>query len=164
MENIFTPLKSLGGYHLVAWGSLLGAELYQVGMLCRWRTSVADYYQQSFVMTKLCYLHLPRPQFTTLQKRVFPVYFNIQTGLVIATALTYPSGSVLGLADNIPDAVILGVTFGLSVLNKFVFGPRTSRAMVERAHQGMLPSELTLDTHLPHFVTEANTSRNTRWK
>ncbi|KAE8440914.1 hypothetical protein EG329_006335 [Mollisiaceae sp. DMI_Dod_QoI] len=118
MESILTPLTSLGSYHLIAWGSLLGTELYQ-----------------SFVMTKLCYIHLPRPQFTTLQKRVFPVYFNIQTGLVVATALTYPPGSVLSLATNIPDAVLLGVIFGLSLLNKFVYGPRTSQVMVERAHQ-----------------------------
>lgn len=83
---------------------------------------------------------------------------------MIATALTYPPGSVLGLADNIPDATILGVTFGLSVLNNFVFGPRTSRAMVERVHQGIIPSELTLDTHLPHFVTNTDTFRNPRWK
>ncbi|KAN0102118.1 protein of unknown function (DUF4149) domain containing protein [Hyaloscypha variabilis] len=118
MGSILTPLTSLGSYHLIAWGSLLGTELYQ-----------------SFVMTKLCYIHLPRPQFTILQKRVFPVYFNIQTGLVVTTALTYPPGSVLGLAKNIPDVGLLGVIFGLSLLNKFVYGPRTSQAMVERAHQ-----------------------------
>ncbi|KAF4630987.1 hypothetical protein G7Y89_g7147 [Cudoniella acicularis] len=117
-DDIVAPLTSLGSYHLFAWGSLVGTELYQ-----------------SFVMTKLCYLHLPRPQFTTLQRRVFPVYFSLQTGLVAATALTYPSGSILGLADNVVDATILGVTLGLSVLNAFVFGPRTSQAMVERAHQ-----------------------------
>ncbi|KAE9374120.1 hypothetical protein N431DRAFT_481418 [Stipitochalara longipes BDJ] len=118
MGSILTPLTSLGSYHLVAWGSLLGTEIYQ-----------------SFVITKLCYNHLPRPQFTMLQKRVFPVYFNIQTGLVAAAALTYPPESVLGLAKNIPDTILLGVTFGLSLLNKFVYGPRTSQAMVEKAHQ-----------------------------
>jgi len=139
MGSILTPLTSLGSYHLIAWGSLLGTELYQVRMLSCWRAPVTDHCQQSFVMTKLCYIHLPRPQFTILQKRVFPVYFNIQTGLVVATALTYPPGSVLGLAKNIPDVGLLGVIFGLSLLNKFVYGPRTSQAMVERAHQGIFP-------------------------
>ncbi|KAH6681754.1 hypothetical protein B0J14DRAFT_222197 [Halenospora varia] len=118
MASFLESLTHRGGYHLIAWGSLLGTELYQ-----------------SFVMTKLCYIHLPRPQFTTLQKRVFPVYFNIQTGLVLATVLTYPSGSMLGLINNVADVVILGATFGLSVLNMFVFGPRTSKAMVDRIHQ-----------------------------
>ncbi|KAH8663616.1 hypothetical protein BGZ60DRAFT_432753 [Tricladium varicosporioides] len=128
MAEFLKSLTYLGSYHLIAWGSLLGTELYQ-----------------SFVMTKLCYVHLPRPQFTTLQKRVFPVYFNIQTGLALATALTYPSGSVVGLIDNTTDVIILGVTFGLSVLNMFVYGPRTSKAMVERVHQetrdGVKPTE-----------------------
>ena len=50
--------------------------------------------------------------------------------------LTYPSGSIVGLASNIADATVLGVILGLSVLNAFSFGPRTSRAMVEKNHQG----------------------------
>lgn len=100
------------------------------------------------MMTKLCYIHLPRPQFTTLQKRVFPVYFNIQTGLVLAAVLTYPSGSMLGLINNVADVVILGATFGLSVLNMFVFGPRTSKAMVDRIHQGKRLSMVYFNTCL----------------
>jgi hypothetical protein len=91
-------------------------------------------------MTKLCYIHLPYPQFTTLQKRIFPIYFTLQTTLVAATVVTYPSGSLLALAANRGDAVILGVTFGVSMLNLFVFGPRTSELMVEKSHQGTMIS------------------------
>lgn len=87
-------------------------------------------------MTKLCYVHLPRAQFTSLQKRVFPVYFALQTTLTAATAVTYPSGSLLALVENRVDAAVIGVTLGLSTLNWLVFGPKTSEFMVKRAHQG----------------------------
>jgi hypothetical protein len=87
-------------------------------------------------MTKLCYIYLPRPQFTSLQKRIFPVYFALQTTLVAATAVSYPSGSLLALVENKIDAAIFGVILGISTLNWFVFGPRISQLMVERTHQG----------------------------
>lgn len=87
-------------------------------------------------MTKVCYLYLPRPQFTTLQKRVFPIYFGIETALAVATAVTYPSGSISALAANRVDLALLGVTLGMSVLNLLVYGPKTTEAMVQRSHQG----------------------------
>ncbi|KAL2050415.1 hypothetical protein ABVK25_009249 [Lepraria finkii] len=55
------------------YGTLPGTELYQ-----------------SFVMTKICYDALPMPAFTTLQKRVFPVYFRLQSLLFLLTAATHP--------------------------------------------------------------------------
>ena len=48
-------------------------------------------------MTKVAYLALPTSAFTTLQKKVFPVYFQLQSLLLVATALTYPPTSVLAL-------------------------------------------------------------------
>ena len=89
-------------------------------------------------MTKVCYMCLPRPQFSSLQKRIFPVYFGLQTALVAVTAITYPSGSLVALGQNKLDATVLSLTLGISVLNLLVFGPRTSQAMVERAHQGSI--------------------------
>jgi hypothetical protein len=90
-------------------------------------------------MTKLCYLYLPRPQFTSLQKRIFPVYFTLQTTLTAATVVTYPSGSLLALVENRFDAATLGTTLGITILNWLVFGPRTSQIMVKRIHQGRIP-------------------------
>lgn len=95
---------------------------------------------QSFVMTKVCYLYLPRPQFTSLQKKVFPLYFGIQTALSVATAVTYPGGSIPALLTNRTDVVLLAITVAMSLLNLVVYGPRTTEAMVQRSHQGMQPA------------------------
>jgi hypothetical protein len=84
----------------------------------------------------VCYLYLPRPQFTTLQKRVFPIYFSIETALAVATALTYPPGSAFALPSNRVDLSLLALTLGMSVLNLFTYGPKTIKAMVQRSHQG----------------------------
>ncbi len=88
-------------------------------------------------MTKLCFLYLPRPQFTSLQKKVFPVYFSLQVGLVALTAVTYPPWSLFSLVQHghwsawvplVANAVMAG-------LNAWVYGPKTQNIMVERIHQ-----------------------------
>jgi hypothetical protein len=111
----------LAPIHLLTYSTLLGTSLYQ-----------------TFVITKVAYEALPRSAFTTLQKRLFPIYFRSQSLLLVLTAVTNPvffrvareSGRIRG--DWIPFA-IAGVTAGL---NFMVYGPRTKRAMVERVHQG----------------------------
>ncbi|KAI9676072.1 MAG: hypothetical protein M1817_000815 [Caeruleum heppii] len=118
MMSILSALASPGNYHLLAYGSLLGMELYQ-----------------SFVMTKICYLALPMPQFTTLQKRVFPVYFRMQVLLIALVAVTHPPGSLISLVRRWYDAVPLAFTMGMAVLNLITFGPRTQQAMIDRIHQ-----------------------------
>lgn len=89
-------------------------------------------------MTKLCFQHLPMPQFTTLQKRVFPVYFSLQFGLVLLTTATYPPRSLVSLAQGQSwgDCVALGLNAAMAGLNMFVYGPRTQKVMVEKIHQG----------------------------
>jgi Domain of unknown function (DUF4149) len=95
---------------------------------------------QSFFMTKICFRALPMPQFTTLQKRVFPVYFSLQLGLVLLTAVTYPPRSLLSLVQHghWTEHVPLTLNITMAVLNAFVYGPRTQTVMIERAHQGTL--------------------------
>lgn len=143
MTPFWTPLTTMSSYHLLMWGSLLGTELYQVfcflkaGLLAS-SFLLSTYPVQSFLMTKLCYLYLPRPQFTSLQKRIFPVYFALQTTLTAATVVTYPSGSLFALIENKLDAATLGTTLGITLLNWLVFGPRTSQSMVKRTHQGTI--------------------------
>ena len=87
-------------------------------------------------MTKVCFQALPMPQFTTLQKRVFPIYFRLQVGLVALTAATHPPMSLISLVDCWQDYVPLAVALGVSTLNVLVYGPKTQEVMVERIHQG----------------------------
>jgi hypothetical protein len=91
---------------------------------------------QTFIMTKVSYNALPMAMFTTLQKRAFPAYFRTQTLLVIATALTFPPGSLIGLSERWQNWVPLLVNMTCAMLNTTVFGPRTKHATIARRHQG----------------------------
>ena len=91
---------------------------------------------QSFVMTKVCFQALPMAQFTTLQKKVFPLYFKLQVGLLSAVILTHPRMSLVSLSGRWQDFVPLGTALAVSVLNLTVYGPRSEAVMVERSHQG----------------------------
>ncbi|KAF2969763.1 hypothetical protein GQX73_g3798 [Xylaria multiplex] len=112
------PRSLLAPLHLLSFSTLLGAQLYQ-----------------SFLITKICFVSLPRSAFTTLQKRLFPVYFRTQSLLLILTAVTIPRQGPFTLIANkvawIPFAVA-GVT---ATLNWWVYGPRTRQIMIERIHQ-----------------------------
>ena len=91
---------------------------------------------KSFVMTKVCYNALPMSAFTTLQKRVFPVYFRGQTLLLVLTALTHPPSGPLSLASSLWDMLPLAFGGAMAAWNLLVWGPRAQTAMVERIHQG----------------------------
>ncbi|ERF73282.1 hypothetical protein EPUS_03114 [Endocarpon pusillum Z07020] len=88
-------------------------------------------------MTKLCFRYLPRPQFTNLNKHVFPVYFSLQLGLVLLTAATYPPQSLLSLVrqGHWSEYMPLALNVLMAALNAGVYGPRTLKLMVERTHQ-----------------------------
>ncbi|RYP56975.1 hypothetical protein DL770_010791 [Monosporascus sp. CRB-9-2] len=114
------PLASLlGPLHLITYSTLLGTELYQ-----------------TFVNTKVCYKALPRTAFTTLQKRVFPVYFRGQILLLLLTAVTVPASGPFSLVANEANWIPFAVAGTTALLNLIVYGPRTQRIMVERIHQG----------------------------
>jgi hypothetical protein len=105
--------------HLLAYSTLLGTELYQ-----------------SFVMTKVTFQALPRSAFTTLQKRVFPIYFRGQALLLLLVIATRPPYGPVSLIEQKQDWIpfaIAGVTAGLNLL---VYGPQTQSLMVQRVHQG----------------------------
>ncbi|KAI0549606.1 hypothetical protein F4679DRAFT_584322 [Xylaria curta] len=129
------PRSFLAPLHLLSFSTLLGTQLYQ-----------------TFVVTKICYVSLPRSAFTTLQKfynvkleittneflctqRLFPIYFSGQSMLLLLTIVTIPPHGPLTLVANkvawIPFA-IAGVT---AALNLLVYGPRTKQLMIERIHQ-----------------------------
>jgi Domain of unknown function (DUF4149) len=88
-------------------------------------------------MTGISFRALPMAQFTTLQKRVFPVYFRLQVGLTALTIATFPAN---GLLDLIRSGwwswAPLAVNLGIALLNQHVYGPRTIAWLVRRIHQG----------------------------
>lgn len=88
-------------------------------------------------MTKLCYRHLPRPQFTNLNKRVFPVYFSLQLGLILLTTATYPPVSLVSLIQqgHWTEYVPLALNVAMAALNAGVYGPRTMKGMIDKIHQ-----------------------------
>ncbi|KAL8978334.1 MAG: hypothetical protein Q9177_006428, partial [Variospora cf. flavescens] len=89
----------------------------------------------TFVMTKVCYHALPMSAFTTLQKRVFPLYFRLQSLLLLLTAVTHPPHGPLSLATSFGDLAPMVLGGAMAGLNLLVWGPRTQDAMIERIHQ-----------------------------
>ena len=124
-------------YHILSYGSFLGATLFQ-----------------SFIGGVVAFKVLPRAQFSTLQKATFPVFFALQSVLGLALLFTYPGEKLLGvgnqtLRENVgfsgllvdsnrwPIFVPLATIFVTSVHNALVIGPATTKTMKERHHQGM---------------------------
>ena len=118
-QSFLSTLINLAPYHLLGFSALLGTEIYQ-----------------TFFMTKVCYQALPISAFTTLQKKVFPLYFSLQGFLVAFTIATYPPYGIASLSNSLVDLSLLSFTGVMSLLNIFLYGPRTTSAMVERIHQG----------------------------
>ncbi|MCJ1467857.1 hypothetical protein MMC07_006482 [Pseudocyphellaria aurata] len=117
--SALAPFASAAPYHLLVYGTLIGTELYQ-----------------SFVMTKICYQVLPISAFTTLQKKVFPAYFRIQTLLIFLTAVTHVPSGPFSLVTSTGDIIPLAFAGGMALLNLTIYGPKTQEAMIERIHQG----------------------------
>lgn len=123
-------------YHILSYGSFLGATLFQ-----------------SFIGGVVAFKVLPRPQFSTLQKHTFPVFFALQSVLGLALMVTYPGEKLLGIGneyvrENVGFSGLLAegnrwsvfaplaTIFLTSVLNSLVLGPATTKTMKERHHQG----------------------------
>jgi Domain of unknown function (DUF4149) len=136
-------LLSLTPYYILSYGTLLGTEVFQ-----------------SFIAGVQAYRVLPRPQFSTLQSAIFPIYFSMQTALPILLALTFPgsahgtqissttsttswgvSRTVGGLAGVFEPmnrwAVLtpLATIFVTSLVNLVYVGPTTIKVMRDRKHQ-----------------------------
>jgi hypothetical protein len=89
---------------------------------------------------------LPRPQFSTLQKHTFPVYFTLQTLAPLAMLITYPSGysrlipyfasspTVQTTTDNL-TMWLISTMFVTAVSNLLYVGPKTTEIMRLRKHQ-----------------------------
>jgi len=118
--------KSPAPYHIISYGTLLGTQFFQ-----------------SFVGGIISYQALPRPQFSQLQQKIFPVYFGLQTALPAFLALTYPGSSTIpsGLQGTFAEVnrwsvlVPLATIFVTSLTNMAFIGPATTKIMRERKHQ-----------------------------
>ncbi|RMZ81117.1 hypothetical protein DV738_g2410, partial [Chaetothyriales sp. CBS 135597] len=133
-----TVVLRLLPYHLLSYGTLLGMQFYQ-----------------SFVNTKICYRHLPMPQFQELQKNLFPVYFNGQLALAVLTAATHPPLSLVSLARDVPGFLSLAIVLLTDVMNWSVFGPKTLQIMAKdgrsyRASEGMSDEMHILNRQFSH--------------
>ena len=108
--------------HFLLYSTLLGTELYQ-----------------TFILTKVTFQALPRPAFITLQKRLFPVYFRIQTFLLVLTAVTFPPRGLLSLSEAKLDGALFFMAGVTAMGNLIVYEPRTQAAMdaVAKVGQGM---------------------------
>lgn len=112
-----------------SYGTLLGSTLFQ-----------------SFISGVVAFRVLPRPQFSTLQRHTFPVYFALQSALPISLLITYPSGAmrlfpflsskpVLHTSTDSLSAWLIGTMFGTALLNWVYIGPKTTEVMGLRKHQ-----------------------------
>ena len=112
-----------------SYGTLLGSTLFQ-----------------SFISGVVAFRVLPRPQFSTLQKHTFPVYFTLQTLTPLALLLTYPSGasrllpalSSTRVTQSPTDSLslwLVGTMFFTALANLVYVGPKTTEVMRVRKHQ-----------------------------
>lgn len=111
-------------------------------------------------MTKICYNALPMSAFTTLQKRVFPAYFRIQSTLLLLTAATHAPHGPFSLVKSPGDLIPLALGGALAALNLMIYGPRTQEAMVQRIHQGIQASTPKENTH----INDRCDDRDKRWE
>ncbi|POS88203.1 hypothetical protein EPUL_000343 [Erysiphe pulchra] len=116
--------NTLAPYHITALGLLTGTQFYQ-----------------SFVGGFVAYKALPRPQFSQLQQKIFPIYFSIQTVLPALIAITYPGSAgkasgIKGVFENRRSALIpIATILVTSSINLLLVGPATTKAMRERKVQ-----------------------------
>ncbi|KAI4248525.1 MAG: hypothetical protein L6R40_001087 [Gallowayella cf. fulva] len=131
-------LTTLAPYHFIAYGTLLGSSIFQ-----------------SFIAGPIAFKALPRPQFSTLQSAIFPIYFSLQSALPIVLAFTYPSlksssatpllggkaaaaGGITGFMaeeNRWSAAVPIAACCAANVVNLVWAGPKTTEIMKVRKHQ-----------------------------
>ncbi|KAL4781500.1 hypothetical protein BJX76DRAFT_15334 [Aspergillus varians] len=112
-------------FHILSYGTLLGVQLYQ-----------------SFVSGIIAFRALPRPQFSSLQAKVFPTYFALQTALPVVVALTASRGEqplgISGLLEpenHFKVLLPLATAFVTGLVNFAVLRKLTVDTMRERKHQ-----------------------------
>jgi hypothetical protein len=114
------PTLLLAPLHLLTYSTLLGTQLYQ-----------------TFLLNNLTYRVLPRTTFTTLQRRLFPIFFRARVLLLCLAALTLPPHGLRSVAGDMYTCVALGLA-GMSVgANWGVYGPRLDGVVARQIQMGM---------------------------
>jgi hypothetical protein len=115
-------------YH--SYGTLLGSTVFQ-----------------SFIGGIVAYRALARPQFSTLQKAIFPPYFMLQSLAPLAMWFTYPRSLVSAItsssattklapsANDKMNAYLISTMLVTALLNLVYVGPQTTEVMRLRKHQ-----------------------------
>ncbi|KAG0647031.1 Xanthocillin biosynthesis cluster D [Hyphodiscus hymeniophilus] len=144
--------KDPAPYHIITYGTLLGTQVFQ-----------------SFIGGVVAYKALPRPQFSQLQEKIFPVYFGMQTIFPTVLALTYPGSLLLGTPSSIKGAfaevnrwsvlVPLGTMFLSGLINMLYVGPKTTKIMKLRKHQETRDGKKSYDAG-PHSTEMQNLNRS----
>ncbi|RDL40720.1 Uncharacterized protein BP5553_00699 [Venustampulla echinocandica] len=122
----FSAFKSPGPYHIISYGTLLGTTVFE-----------------SCFAGIIAFNTIPRPQFSLLRNRIFPVYFSVQTTLPVVLALTYPgSGLPLGTASGLAGTFAevnrwkvlapLATMFVTALTNLVLIRPATNNVMRQR--------------------------------
>lgn len=152
-----TSLHSISdykAYHILSYGSLLGSTLFQ-----------------SFIGGVVAYKALPRPQFSTLQQKTFPIFFAMQSVLPLILVATYPGEKLLGIGgeyirENVGLSGVmaeanrwtvlgpLATMFATAVLNLVLVGPATTKTMKARHHQGKSILRQPYPSYLLTFLPE----------
>jgi hypothetical protein len=132
-----SSLTDARAYHILTYGTLLGSTFFQ-----------------TFMGGPIAYMCLPLAQFSTLQQKIFPPFFALQSALPLVLALTWPGDKLAGAAglgamrqntgwrglsaDNNFWTALVPITLmvGTAVLNLAWFGPATTKVLRERKHQG----------------------------
>ncbi|KAH3939303.1 hypothetical protein HBH70_231240 [Parastagonospora nodorum] len=113
-----SAFKEPATYHLLSYGTLIGSTIFQ-----------------SFIGGVTAYRALPRAQFSSLQKAIFPPYFVLQTAAPIFLWVTYPRSLLSPASVDKSNAWLIGTMFATGLLNLVYVGPETTRVMGERKHQ-----------------------------
>lgn len=127
MSDFVRGATSPSTYHVLAYGSLLGTQLFQ-----------------SFINGPVAYKAINRPSFSALQQALFPIYFNMQSILPVILVVTYPSAApsmlarartVFALENRASVLLPLALTFAGGIANAVFIGPIVTRIMHERKRQ-----------------------------
>ncbi|PHH54480.1 putative mitochondrial outer membrane protein YPR098C [Ceratocystis fimbriata CBS 114723] len=77
-------LFSVAPYHIISYGTLLGTTFFH-----------------SFVNGIIMFRTLQRPDFSAVQRKIFPIYFSAQTFIPLFLALTFPASKLRGIAGGL---------------------------------------------------------------
>ncbi|KAF2275527.1 uncharacterized protein EI97DRAFT_434356 [Westerdykella ornata] len=120
-------LRNPAGYHILSYGTLIGSTLFQ-----------------SFINGIVAFRVLPRAQFSTLQKNIFPIYFALQTIAPLCMIATYPAGwralvsgstSAASASSHRLPFYLISTLFLTGAVNFLFIGPATTQVMQERKKQ-----------------------------